>query len=137
MFGILLAIIPGLFKIGDKLIEDKDKRYEYAFKVQEMAFRMMEVMLSTKTYPWIDGLVKLSYAADQIIKGLFRPVFSVGLFVYGILNPDMLQNLHSLGIVGDAGIVGMFGAFPAWMKSRHDEKKAKAEKQTIPDDYDF
>lgn len=137
MFSVLSAVIPGLFKIGDKLIEDKDKRNEYAFKVQEMAFSMMSVMLNTKTYPWIDGLVKISYAADQIIKGLFRPLFSFGLFVYGLINPEILTYLHEIGVVGDAGILGMFGAFPAWMKSRHDEKKIKASKDVIPDDYDF
>jgi len=137
MFNLFSAIIPGLFKIGDKLIEDKDKRNQYAFKVQEMAFKMMEVMLSTKTYPWIDGLVKLSYAADQIVKGLFRPIFSVGLFIFGLLNLNVLEYLHGLGVIGDAGILGMFGTFPAWMKSRHDEKKAQANKGLFPNGSEF
>jgi len=125
MMALLTSLLPSLFSLGGKLIEDKDKRAEFAFKVQEMAFKQMEVLISAKTYPWVDALVKMAYASKQIVKGLFRPVVSAGLFVYGMINPDMLQQLHALGIAGDAGIVGVFGAFPAWMKSRHDEKKKK------------
>jgi len=125
MIGLLTSLLPSLFSLGGKLIEDKDKRAEFAFKVQEMAFKQMEVLINAKTYPWVDALVKMAYASEQIVKGLFRPVVSAGLFVYGIMNPDMLKSLHELGIAGDAGIVGVFGAFPAWMKSRHDEKKKK------------
>lgn len=122
---LLGSILPSLFKMGDKLIEDKDLKQKYAFETKEMVFKMMEVMLATKTYPWIDGLVKLAYASEVIIKGLFRPIISAGLFAYGLMNPDMLKQLHELGVMGDAGILGMFGMFPAWMKSRHDEKKTK------------
>ena len=122
---LLGSVVPSLFKLGDKLIEDKDKKIEFAFKTQEMTFKMMEVMLATKTYPWIDGLIKLAYASEQLVKGLFRPIISGGLFIYGIMHPELLKQLHEVGLGGDAGILGMFGAFPAWMKSRHDEKKAK------------
>jgi hypothetical protein len=122
---LLGSLLPGLFKLGDKMIVNEDKKMEFAFKTQEMTFKVMEVMLATKTYPWIDGLVKLAYASEAIIKGLFRPVISAGLFIYGLTNPDLLKQLHELGVIGDTGILGMFGAFPAWMKSRHDEKKQK------------
>lgn len=134
MISMLLgSVVPSLFKLGGKMIADEDKKIEFAFKTQEMTFKMMETMLNAKTYPWIDGLVKLSYAGEQIIKGLFRPIISGGLFIYGIMHPDLLKQLHEIGLGGDAGILGMFGAFPAWMKSRHDEKKAKP-KPVIDDD---
>jgi hypothetical protein len=118
-------MIPGMFKLGGKLIEDKDKKAEYAFKVQEMMQALAFKLLETKTYPWIDGLVKLSYAAESIVKNLFRPVASAGLFLYAMANPEMLEQLHAMGAIGDAGIAGMFGAFPGWMASRHSEKKKK------------
>ena len=123
MLSLLTAFLPGLFKIGDKLIEDKDKKAEYAFKVQDMSFKMMEVMLNTKTYPFIDGLVKLSYASEQIIKGLFRPVVSAGIFIYGLMHPELIKHLHDMGGIGDTGIAGMFAAFPSWMYSRHVDKQ--------------
>ena len=123
MIGLLTSLLPSLFSLGGKLIQDEDKRAEFAFKVQEMAFKQMEVLINAKTYPWVDALVKMAYASEQIVKGLFRPVVSAGLFIYGIMNPDMLKQLHELGIGGDAGLIGIFGAFPAWMKSRHDLKK--------------
>lgn len=134
MIGLLASLIPGLFKIGDKLIVDKDKKAEYAFKVQEMLFRSMEVMLSTKTYPFVDALVKLSYASEQIIKGLFRPVVSAAMmgfeiyFAYkGIDIPDVLD-------------ITLTAAFPAWGASRYAEKQAKVKKKKyeidFEDDYD-
>ena len=120
-------MIPGLLvsaalEIGKELVEDKDKK-------SELAFQTMEKMLDSKTYRWVDGLVKLSYAAEQITKGLIRPLASVGMFVYGIANPDVLTQLHALGTVGDVGIAAMFGSAPAWGLSRHAEKKKKAPKK--------
>lgn len=124
MFGLLTSLLPGLLKIGDKMIEDKDKRLDFALKTQEMSFKVMEALLNVQTYKWVDALTKLAYSSEQIIKGLFRPVVSAGLFIYAIINPEILDKLHnSAGWAGDLGIAGMFGAFPAWMKSRHDEKK--------------
>ena len=128
MLSALLSIVPGLFKLGGKMIEDKDKKNEYAFKVLQMTQDLSLKMLDVKTYPWIDGLVKLSYAGEQIIKGLIRPIGSLaltGVVIYcairGIDLPD------SLDVVGSA-------AFPGWMASRHVEKSKKSD---IPDDYDF
>jgi len=122
MLSLFTALIPGLFKIGDKLIEDKDQKAEYAFKVQEMAFKQMETLLSVTTYPWVDALVKLSYAAEQIIKGLFRPIITavaLGVGVYFELN-----NIEVSATVEAI----LFGSFPAWGVSRHmDKKKPKDE----------
>jgi hypothetical protein len=127
---LLGSVLPGLFKLGDKLIEDKDKRLEYAMRTQEMTFEAMKIMLDTKTYPWLDGLVKLSYASETIIKGLLRPVGALGLFVYGLMNPDVLDQLQQMGTMGDAAIGGMFGSFPAWIASRHLEKRRQTQEAT-------
>lgn len=123
---LLGSVMPGLFKLGDKLIEDKDQRNKFAFKTQEMTFKMMEVMLNTKTYPWVDALVKLSYASEQIIKGLFRPLGSfamAGFAAYCQVNditlPTELQYL-------------LYGAPVGWGVSRHAEK-AKKKKETEDD----
>lgn len=119
MIQILGSLLPGLFKIGDKLIEDKDKKMEFAFKVQEMAFKQMEILINAKTYPWLDGLVKLSYAANTIIKGLFRPVVSTGMFLFAIY-------AEVNGITLSEGVqMLLYGSFPAWGASRHLEKKKK------------
>lgn len=117
------TLLTGLLNVGGKMIQDRDKQAEFAFKVAEMGHELALKLLETKTYPWIDGLVKLSYASEAMIKGLVRPVFSAGLFIYGLSNPEVLQSLHEMGAVGDAGIAGMFGSFPTWMASRHIEKK--------------
>ena len=118
----LLNIVPGLFKLGGKLIQDADQRAEYAFKVQEMVQDFMKVMLQTKTYPWIDGLVKLSYAAESIIKGLFRPVVSSLMLVFAIY-------AELEGIDLSEGVQGLlYGAFPAWGIARHREKAKRAER---------
>ncbi len=119
MLGLLGTLLPGLFKIGNKMIVDQDKKMEYAFKVQEFTFKMMEVMLNTKTYPWVDALVKLSYAGEQIIKGLLRPIGAMAMFAYaaycnvnGIELNEMIQ-------------ATLYGAPVAWGASRHAEKKRK------------
>lgn len=135
MIGLLSSLIPGLFKLGDKLIVDKDKKAEYAFKVQEMMFRQMEIMLNVKTYPWVDGLVKLSYASETIIKGLFRPLGAACLTGFAIY-----ADIYDIEISEGIEYI-LYGAFPAWGASRHVEKSNKAKNKKyevdIDDDYDF
>lgn len=117
MLSLFTALIPGLFKIGDKLIEDKDQKAEYAFRVQEMAFKQMEVLLSVTTYPWVDALVKLSYSAEQILKGLFRPIITSVALGFGLYFE--LNNIEVSALVESI----LFGSFPAWGVSRHMDKK--------------
>jgi hypothetical protein len=129
MIGLITSILPSIFKLGDKLIEDKDKRNEFAFKTQEMAFKMMEVMLNTKTYPWVDALVKLAYASEQIVKGLIRPIGAFVMFAYaaycdinGIQLNEMIQTT-------------LYGAPFAWGVSRHVEKNRKPKPVDDEDDW--
>ena len=116
MLGLLTGILPGLFKLGGKLIEDKDKRAEYAFKVQEMAQTLAFKLLETKSYPWIDGLVKLAYASEAIIKGLFRPIVSA-------LSLAFVAYCDYKGIPLSQLVEGIMASlFPAWGASRLKEK---------------
>jgi len=127
--GALLGLMPSIFKLGGKLIQDADKRAEYAFKCQEMMNNFMMKMLDTKTYPWVDGLVKLAYASEAIIKGLFRPVVASGLFVWGLMNPEVLVKLQAMeGMGGDIATTAVFGSFPAWLADRGIEKARKVNK---------
>lgn len=121
MIGLLTSVLPGLLGLGGKLIEDKDKRAEFAFKVQEMAHDLALKMLDVKTYPWVDALVKLAYASEQIIKGLLRPLGAAamtGFVIYAEVNEIQLSGpVETL----------LIAAFPGWMTSRHMDK-AKAKK---------
>lgn len=122
MLALLGTVLPGLFKIGDKLIEDKDKKAEFAFKVQEMAFKQMEVLIGAKTYPWVDALVKMAYASEQIVKGLFRPIIAAVAFGFGLY-----FELNNIEVSGTVEAI-LFGSFPAWGVSRHvDKNKPKKE----------
>ncbi len=133
MLSLFTSLIPSLFKIGDKLIVDKDKKAEYAFKVQEMMFKQMEVMLNVKTFPWIDGLVKLAYASEAIIKGLLRPLGAAALTGFAIYaDVTGIELSESISLI-------LYGSFPAWGASRHVNKQTEIKKKyniNMDDDYD-
>jgi len=133
MLQAILGFIPQLLTLGGKMIVDKDKQAEYAFNVQKMFQDLALKLLDTKTYPWVDALVKLAFAADQIIKGLFRPLGSAALFAYAVY-----CDTHGIPL-SDTVKTLMYSAFPAWGVSRHVEKSAdkkiaqtKAEKPYDP-----
>ncbi len=126
MISLFTSLLPSLFKLGDKMITDVDKKAEFAFKVQEMAFKQMEVLIGAKTYPWVDGLVKLAYASEQIVKGLFRPIgaaLMTGFVIYA--------EVKGIELSGAVETI-LISAFPAWGASRHSEKKAKKDESVDP-----
>ena len=124
MINLFASLLPSLFKLGDKMITDVDKKAEFAIKVQEMAFKQIETLINAKTYPWIDGLVKLAYASEQIVKGLFRPVgaaFMTGFLIYAQVNDiELSGTVETL----------CAAAFPGWMASRHVSKRDEAKKKS-------
>ena len=130
MLGLFTSIIPGLFKLGGKMIKDEDKQMEYAFKVQEMVQELALKLLDTKTYPWIDGLVKLAYAGEAIVKGLIRPLGSAGMLIFA-----MYCELKGIQLSDGVQAV-LYSAFPAWGVSRHAEK-AKKQKVLVDDEEDW
>jgi hypothetical protein len=129
MISLFTSLIPSLFKIGDKLIADEDKKMEFAFKVQEMAFKQMEQLINAKTYPWVDALVKLAYASEQIIKGLFRPIASACMLAFA-----MYCEVSTIELSDGVQAI-LYGAFPAWGASRHIDKQKK--KKVIDEDEDW
>jgi len=116
MLGLLTSLIPSLLNLGDKLIEDKDKKNEYAFKVLEMSQEMGMKLLDAKTYPWVDALVKLAYASEQIVKGLFRPLGSIACLIF-----VAYCEMNSIELSPAVQTV-MVSIFPGWVYSRYKEK---------------
>lgn len=127
MISLLTSFLPSLFSIGGKMIEDKDKKNEYAFKVLEMANTVIIALINTKTVPWVDALVKLAYAGDAIVKSLFTPILTAVAFGFGLF-------FELTGIEVSAGVEAvLFGSFPAWRMARQKEKNdtAKLEKLKV------
>jgi len=119
LLGFLPGLLQGLLHLGDKMIPDQDKKIEFAFKVQQMANDLATKLLDTKTYPWVDALVKLAYASQELITGLFRPIG--GLLALGYV---LYANQHGIVIPNDIQMV-LVSLFPAWGISRHIEKNKK------------
>lgn len=120
MGAILGMILPGLFKIGSQFLSNDADKSKYAFQVLQMTNDLSLKLLDTKTYPWVDAVVKLAYASNQVIKGLFRPIGSAAMMAFGIY-----AKMHNLHLPPEVEAV-VFGAFPAWGVSRHLEKAAAA-----------
>ena len=128
MIGLFTALLPSLFKLGDKMIVDKDKKSEFSFKVQEMAFKQMETLINAKSYPWVDALVKLAYASEQIIKGLFRPIASALMLGFA-----MYCEVSAIELSDGVQAI-LYGSLPAWGASRHIEKQKK---KVVDEDEDW
>ena len=113
-----LGLIESAMELGGKFIVDEDKKTEFAYKT-------LDIMLSSKTYRWIDALVKLSYAAEQITKGLLRPLGSVGMFCFAAYcETHAIELSESLQYM-------MYGAPLAWGASRHVDKKNKTDDEGL------
>lgn len=121
-----IALLTGILKIGSKFVEDKDAKAKFAHDA-------MAMMLKSQTYKWVDALVKLSYAAEQITKGLLRPLGSfalAGFAMYCELNDvDLSETMQAM----------LYGSPVAWGASRHSEKKnkAKVKRKQTTDEYDW
>lgn len=124
--GAVADVFKGLIGVGSELIEDKDKRNEYAFKLAELQMQLTQTMLTQQTHPRADAAVKLLYAFKELVLPMFRPVGALALAMWGGTHPETLQWLHdTMGTAGDAIIGAIFGSFPAWGVSRHIEKGRK------------
>lgn len=118
------SAIDGLFNLAGEWIEDKDKRNEFNFKVQELQFKLRESLLATKTTPKTDAFVKLLIAFRDIILPLLRPLGAAAMTAFGMY-------CHVNGVDIDAASqVIMDGAFPAWGASRHVNKQKEQTEQT-------
>ncbi len=124
----MIGIIESALGIGMKYMESQDKK-------EQLALDTVKAMLTSKTYRFVDAIVKLAYAAEQITKGLLRPMFSIGMFIWGLNNVDVMKQLIDLGIVGEGAVAAIFGAAPAWGYSRHQLKKKSAKISDDEDDF--
>lgn len=123
MIGLFTSLLPGIIKLGDKFIEDKDKRNEFAFK-------MMDIMLNTTTYKWVDALVKLSYAGEQIVKGLIRPIGAMAMACFAAY-----CDVNAIEL-SDTAQTLLYGAPVAWGTSRHVEKRKQKPLALNDEDFD-
>lgn len=129
MFEALLGVIPGIMKLADKMIVDKDKKAEFAFKQAEMQNALITKLVEQKTIPWVDATVKLFGAV--VILG--RPIGSFALTMFGLY-------AQYKGIeLSDAANAVTLGAFPAWMGARevHKSRKARIKEQVIKEKVPF
>lgn len=116
MLQAILGIIPGVMKLADKMIVDKDKKAEFAFKQQEMQNALVMKLVEQETIPWVDATVKLLGAMVM----LGRPVGSFALTAFYLWSQ---YRGVDLGTVGEAVTAG---AFPAWMAAREAGKSRAA-----------
>lgn len=126
MLSLLAGVLPAIFKLGSKLILDKDKKAEYAFKVQEMSFKLIEGIVNMRTVPWVDAVVKIMAASVAMA----RPIGTFIMTGVGIY-------FHYKGIVVD-GVVQLMldGAFPAWAGARELNKSRKHKEKLTKSTYE-
>jgi len=118
------AIVSGLFSLGDKFVEDKDKKTEFAFKTQEIFFKLLEKLVDAKTVPWVDAVVKLMIASVTMM----RPVGSFALTLIGLyLDARDYPINETMNMALEA-------AFPSWMAARQVDKHKKKKKQSFIDE---
>lgn len=115
------TLISGLFTLGGKFIEDKDKKTEFAFKTQEIFFQMLTKLVEVKTVPWVDALVKLMAASITMM----RPIGSFALTVLGVY-------IDAKGYaVNDTMTMALQAAFPGWMAARQIDKHKPTKKKEM------
>jgi len=126
MLGILGSLLPGLLKIGDKLIVDQDKKIEFAFKVQEMTFHLLEQLVTMQTIPWVDAIVKIIVA----LVALARPLGTFAMTAFGIY-------AHYKQIVLPTEVhLLLDSAFPAWGAAREVDKGRKHKEKILRNEPD-
>lgn len=112
---MITDLVTAALKLGGELIEDKDQR-------NQLAFDTMKTLMESKTYRWLDAIVKLAYASEVLMKGLFRPLGTAALTAVGVY-------AHWKGVDLGAMHPVLDGSFLAWGASRHVEKTKAAEQQ--------
>lgn len=129
MINLIAGVLPSIFKLGDKLIVDQDKKQEYAFRVQEMSFKLIEAIIAMKTIPWVDAIVKIMMASIA----LARPLGSLYLTIMGV---DMAIAENQAGQEVSMLSGGLMSAFPAWGGAREINKSRQHKEKLAKPDYD-
>lgn len=119
MIGTITRLLGLATEVGGKLIESKEKKEEFAFKILELSQRAMEVMLATKTNPFVDGMVKTIYAIKDLIIPMFRPLGSIALAAFAAY-----CDTNNIALSETVQVL-LYGAPVGWGVSRHVEKSRK------------
>ncbi len=112
----VVSLIKEAIGAGKELIEDKDKRNQFADNNSERAYKLAETIIKRETTPKVDAIVKLAYAARDCILPMFRPVGGFILSAAGVYLAINHPDTHEL-IMG-----ALIGSGPAWGYSRYKEK---------------
>ena len=114
----LLKPVDNLISLGSEFIVDKDKLIEFQFKALELKYQAADMLMQTKTVPWVDATVKIMFALNTF----WRPMIGALMTAFGayahIKQIDIEPALHAI----------FDGAFPAWGVSRHTEKAKKLDR---------
>jgi aspartyl/asparaginyl beta-hydroxylase (cupin superfamily) len=106
-------IAKGVVDIGKEYIVDKDKQIEFEYKINKAVSERLNLLLTTKTTPVVDGIVKLMFA----FKELARPILGGAMTVFAAY--CVVKNIQI-----DKELLALFaGGFPLWGVSRYLEKK--------------
>jgi len=115
------AIFSDLFGIVKEITPDVDKQMELTVRLAQARMDFERTILQQQTTPWIDAIVKLSMAGDQIVKGLLRPLGSfamAGFAAYCVINAIDIPTWAE-------PVMTLMGVSPAaWGLSRYFEKRA-------------
>lgn len=120
LIPVIGSIFTGLIDLAKEATDDKDKQMALTTQLMEAKMKMLTAILQQQTIPWVDAVVKLAMASDQIIKGLWRPVGSfamAGFAGYCILNGIPIPAWAD-------PVMAAMGMSPvAWGVSRYMEKR--------------
>lgn len=118
----LIPLVGGLTSLASEFIEDPDKKAEFETRKYEIEQQLLIALSQQTTTPFADSTVKIITA----LVALARPIGSFGLFIFGLFNIELMQQLASMGTAGELAVGATFGAAPGWIASRHVEKVQKA-----------
>lgn len=112
-------IFGDLFGLAGEYIEDKDKRNEFNMQIAKSRDQFNIAVLTMKTHPKVDALVKLLYAINSLWRPLGGAVMT-GFAIYASIKGIELDSTVNTVLIG---------AFPAWGASRHISKMKGKEKK--------
>ncbi|MEO5344472.1 MAG: hypothetical protein H7842_14285 [Gammaproteobacteria bacterium SHHR-1] len=96
----LIPLVGGLTSLASEFIEDPDKKAEFETRKHEAEQQLLIALSQQTTTPFADSAVKIITA----LVALARPIGSFGLFIFGLLNVDLMQQLASMGTAGELAV---------------------------------
>jgi hypothetical protein len=115
------AAIESVSSLVSEFVEDPDKKNQIMYQISELDHKLTTTLLTSKTTPKTDALVKLMIAVKDVLIPMLRPLGAAAMTGFG-----MYCHLKGIDIDGASQIM-LDGAFPAWGVSRHSHKAKEAE----------